>query len=133
MRVTKYKAWDTYRKKMWSAEELGRDELTINPDGRGFVNVHSVSTKLSHYLPHLIPLQFINHKDKKEVEIYETDIIKARFKGEPSKSFEGEVYWDDEDVSFSFGSLNEGIKIWELIDIEVIGNSYVKKAKEKVK
>lgn len=91
MRIIKFEGWDTKSKKMWSPEEMGEDELTINPDGRGFVNVNGSSTKLSHYLSHIIPLQFTGLRDKKGEEIYEGDIIKSGL---------GEIFWSENHASF---------------------------------
>lgn len=78
-RVIKYNAWDTERNKMWSAEELGQDELTINPDGRGFVNISGTNTKLSQYMKHLIPLEFIGIQDKNKKDIYDQDIVEFEY------------------------------------------------------
>lgn len=73
MHEIKVKAWDTNRKKMHSAEEMGLEQLTLSPDGKGFINVHSADTKFSLYYPHLIPLLFTNlgHNE----EWYEKDIL----------------------------------------------------------
>jgi len=87
MRLIKFKAWDLYRKKIWSAEEMGRDQLTINPDGRGFINVNGLSTRLSTHMTHLIPLQFIDFLDKNGKEIYEGDIVNFS----QSKDFKGHI------------------------------------------
>ena len=78
MRRLTFRAWDTKRLKMWSAEEMGRDELTLNPDGRGLVNISSTSTRLSQYCPHLIALQFTGLYDADGHEIWEGDIIEDR-------------------------------------------------------
>lgn len=50
MRQIKFRAWDTIRKKMFSAEEMGQDQETIMPDGKGFVNVNSISTRLTQWI-----------------------------------------------------------------------------------
>ena len=123
MKNIKYRAWDTKRKKMWSPEEMGKDELTINPDGRGFVNVHGISIKLSGYLPHLVPLQFIGRLDENKKEIYEKDIVEYTcILGDGhSERWRDEVFYSDTDCAFLFGrkSLYSPSEVY---DIKVIGN-----------
>ena len=85
MREIKFRAWDTKRKKMWSAEEMGEDQLTLMPDGRGFININGTSTRLSQFCPHLIPMQFTGLKDKNgKKEVYEDSIVRVYFGDLPS-------------------------------------------------
>lgn len=122
MRQIKFRAWDERRKKMWSADEMGQDQLTLSPDGRGFINVNGTSTRLSTYLPFLIPLQYTGLLDKGGKEIYEGDLV--RFKGLEKIVYIGEVYWNDKKLHYSVqGELCHcALKIDE--KYKVIGNIY---------
>ncbi len=125
MREIKFRAWDEGHKKMWSAHEMGVDELTINPDGRGFVNVHSSSPKLSEYYPHMIPLQSTGLKDKNGKEIYEGDIIRYTIPEDEPVKDKRIIFWREDICGFQAKTLDSKYMGFIQNDyIEIIGNIY---------
>lgn len=74
MREIKFRAWHIGLKKMFSAEEMAKDQLTLLTTGK-FINVSSASTKLSQIIEDMIPLQFTGVCDKNDIKIYEGDIV----------------------------------------------------------
>lgn len=71
------RGWHTTQKKMYSAEQMAEDQLTLLPTGE-FINVSGVSTRLSTIYPKdkFIPLLWTGCRDCKGAEIYDGDIVK---------------------------------------------------------
>lgn len=73
--MNKFRAWDSHRGKMFTHQELAKDQLALLPDGSGFWNIDSVSTRNSVHLTHLVPLEYIGERDSNGLEICEGDVI----------------------------------------------------------
>lgn len=116
----KVRAWDTERKRYWSAEEMGQDQLTLSTNGRGFINVSGISTRLSHYLSNLIPELSILSQDIKGQEIYQNDIVKFEAYCEETTVYEyfiGVVKYCEEKACYMFGDF----RLEDIDNPEVIG------------
>lgn len=73
----KFRAWHEKLNRMFSAEEMVRDQMALLPDGR-FCNVHGDDTSKSTFPP-MTPMQFTTLLDKNGKEIYADDIVKISY------------------------------------------------------
>jgi hypothetical protein len=73
--IIKCKGWDTVRRKMYSAEELGADQEALLPDGRGFANISGTSTRLTQIHSYILPLLYLGIYDCDGAEICEGDLV----------------------------------------------------------
>jgi uncharacterized phage protein (TIGR01671 family) len=123
MREIKFRAWHKQLKKMFSAEEMAADQLTMLPTGK-FINVHTIPA-LSRVNYDMVPLQFTGLKDGNGVEIFEGDIVQYETKFGTAT---GRVSWQDFRACWAVGKEYTNSDLWKHCRngaaCEVIGNIF---------
>ena len=108
--LSRAKGWDTSKKKIWPASELAHDQLTLMPDGSGFINVSGDSPRLSQFMRHIIPLHSTGKRDLDGAEIFRGDVLECAQKRSESIDYwwglpegahpEVVVQWDPDKCQF---------------------------------
>lgn len=144
MREIKFRAWHFGQNRMFSAEEMTKDQMALLPDGH-FANIHGADTARSTIFSHdkMLPLQFTGLRDASGKEIYEGDIVVQdgyKWFDNGAPNYRGTVEWiysqwqvvahcvNPNKAGISDGineGLNdEGLDEWGCANWTVIGNIY---------
>ncbi len=120
--IPRIRAWDSQKKKMYPSHELGKDDLTISCNGKGFINVSGTSPSLSQLLPHLIPLLYVGLEDHNKNDVCEGDVLNDL--KHPEQYFEvkwseGKFYLDLLIPKLSTGGMED---IDTVSEMEIVGN-----------
>jgi len=126
MREIKFRGWHVAKKRMFSAEEMATDQLTLLTTG-SFINVSGSHTSMSKIFDRnkFIPLQYIGLKDKNGKEIYEGDLVNIRNWGRTDEVLhKATIVWDQQTASWQFDPWFDVDEYDRWRKIEVIGNIY---------
>lgn len=123
--MTKFRAWDEVLKVMYDWENL----IMEKDDSQNYWSLgYRENIAVTKYDHNQILMQSIGIEDKKGVEIYEGDIIKATYHTVNGKGTEIEIVKVLGSVYFNYGAYYvDGYYFKELNDLEVIGNIYENK------